>query len=122
MRVLMENLMALQTLELTRKAGKDEETARLRKLIPDPILAHYDRLMVRGKKGVSVLRRGVCSECHIRVPTGTLVTLAKGVDIQLCGSCGRYLYLSEEELAAVTPQPAPPRRARKTREATASRT
>ncbi len=113
---LMDNLLALQTLEFgSRKGTKEEERARLRALIPEQILGHFDRLLVRGKKGLAALRSGVCSECHIRVPTGTLVTLAHGTDIQLCGNCGRYLYLPEGETVGPTPAP-PPRRPRKRRE------
>jgi hypothetical protein len=95
----MATLLALQCLELGgRKAGKEAERARMRAEIPEPILGHFDRLLARGKKGVSVIRHGVCTECHLRVPVGTLVTLARGADVQLCGNCGRYLHLPDEEL------------------------
>lgn len=98
----MATLLALQTLELeNRKAAKDADRARLRAEVPEPVLGHFDRLLARGKKGVSVIRNGVCTECHIRVPVGTLVTLARGADIQLCGNCGRYLHLPDEELPSL---------------------
>ena len=102
MRKCMANLLALQTLEFGgRKAGKDAERARLRAEIPEPILGHFDRLLARGKKGISLIRHGVCTGCHLRVPVGTLVTLARGADIQLCGNCGRYLHLPDEELTGL---------------------
>jgi len=88
----------------------------LRAEIPAPVLAHYDRLRSRGKKGVSVIRNNVCSGCHMGVAIGTIVTLKKGKDIQLCGSCGRYLYLPPEEPAVPEP-PVPevkPKRKRRT--------
>jgi len=104
MRELMESLVALQALELGgRKTSKETERTRLRALVPEPILGHFDRLLSRGKKGVSVIRQGVCTECHLRVPVGTLVTLAKGVDIQICGNCGRYLHLPEGEIPGQKP-------------------
>jgi predicted nucleic acid-binding Zn-ribbon protein len=94
----MENLLALQQLEFgARKTGKVSERERLRSAIPEIILGNIDRLLARGKRGVSVIRQGVCTECHLRLPLGTLLTLARGEDLQLCGNCGRYLYLPEEE-------------------------
>ena len=99
MRELMESLLALQALEFEgRETGKETDKARLRARVPEPILGHFDRLLARGKKGVSVIRQGVCTACHLRVPVGTLVTLARGEDIQICGNCGRYLHLPEGEI------------------------
>jgi len=99
MRELIESLLALQALEFGgRKTGKEKEAAQLRTRVPEPILAHFDRLLARGKKGVSVIRQGVCTACHLRIPVGTLVTLARGEDIQICGNCGRYLHLPEGEI------------------------
>jgi hypothetical protein len=105
MRELMESLLALQTLEFGgRKGVKEAEVARLRARVPEPILAHFERLLARGKKGVAVIRHGVCMECHLRVPVGTLVTLARGEDIQICGNCGRYLHLPEGEMMGQQPK------------------
>jgi predicted nucleic acid-binding Zn-ribbon protein len=98
---MMEDLLALQELQWRKgKGGREQEIEALRKAIPNPLLDHYDRLQVRGKKGVAILRNGVCTECHMRVPIGTLVTLAHGQDVQLCGNCGRYLYLPVGESVA----------------------
>lgn len=95
----MESLLALQALEFEgTETVTEEDRDALRAKVPDPILGHFDRLLARGKKGVSVIRKGVCTSCHIRVPVGTLVTLARGEDIQICGNCGRYLHLPEGEL------------------------
>jgi predicted nucleic acid-binding Zn-ribbon protein len=105
MKKMMENLLALQDLQLRRGRGareREDEIEGLRRQIPEPILGHYDRLLARGKKGVALVSHGVCSECHMRVPIGTLVTLAHGQDVQLCGNCGRYLFLPAGEL---TPEP-----------------
>jgi hypothetical protein len=113
---LMEDLLALQDLQFRKgKTGREAEVEALRKAIPEPILGHYDRLQVRGKKGVAMLRNGVCAECHMRVPIGTLVTLAHGQDVQLCGNCGRYLFLPAGEAVPGTKpaEPSPPSRPRK---------
>lgn len=94
---LLPNLLKLQALEFGEAKEKNAETqiAELRALIPPQILAHYERLVARGKKGVAVVRNQVCSGCHMQLPIGTINTLMQGTDIRLCDSCGRYLYLPD---------------------------
>lgn len=95
---VLENLLKLQKLEMETKrlsGAAKEEIAVLREKVPAPILAHYDRFRERGKKGVAIVHNGVCSECHMRVAVGVVATLMHGDDIQLCGTCGRYLFLPE---------------------------
>jgi len=101
----MQNLLKLQTMDFSETA--DETTAAkitaLRARIPQPILGHYDRFQVRGKKGLAVVVNQVCTGCHMRLPLGVIMTLKHGQDLQLCDSCGRYLYLPDEvESAPVT--------------------
>ncbi len=109
---LLANLLKLQALEFNETNEKDVEAqmAELRGRIPPQILGHYDRLVARGKKGVAVVRNQVCTGCHMRLPIGTINTLMQGQDIQLCDTCGRYLYLPDpaesqfvENLAAAKP-------------------
>jgi predicted nucleic acid-binding Zn-ribbon protein len=94
---LLQNLLKLQALEFNETTEKDPaaKIEELRKTIPQPILSHFDRLVARGKKGVAVVRNQVCTGCHMRLPIGTINTLMQGLDIQLCDSCGRYLYLPD---------------------------
>jgi hypothetical protein len=50
----------------------------------------------------------VCTGCHMRLPIGVVTTLMHGLDIQLCDTCGRYLYLppvTEPEASAPAPAP-----------------
>ena len=112
---LLTNLLKLQALEFNETTEKDPQTqmADLRGRIPQQILGHYDRLVARGKKGIAVVRNQVCTGCHMRLPIGTINTLMQGQDIQLCDTCGRYLYLPDaaesqfvEKLAAVKPEAA----------------
>ena len=119
---VLQNLLKLQALEFDETAEKNPESkiAEMRALIPEPILGHYDRLVVRGKKGVAVVRNQVCTGCHMRLPIGTINTLMQGTDIQLCDSCGRYLYLPDpaetkflEKVEAAKPAPKPAPKARK---------
>jgi len=108
----MERLMELQTLQFGISARSSESKAdmdKLRKKVPTRVLAHYDRFALRGKKGVAVARNGVCSECHLRIISGKLVSLVYTNDVQLWDNCGRYLYLPEDEpLGLNDPKPAPP--------------
>lgn len=99
MNALLQNLLLLQSLESGETTDKNTKTraTELRAQIPVPILAHYDRLSVRGKKGVAIVRNQVCTGCHMRVPIGVISSILHGQDIQLCGNCGRYLCLPEEE-------------------------
>ena len=93
----MQNLLKLQALDFGEAKAKNVEaqTAALRGNIPQPIIGHYERLRVRGKKGVAVVRNQVCSGCHMHVPIGQITVLMRGEDVQLCETCGRYLYLPD---------------------------
>src|ERR1035438_4977367 len=97
MNILLQNLIKLQSLEFGEIREKNAEAtiAELRGKIPPQIIAHYDRLLARGKKGVAAVRNQVCTGCHMRVPIGVVATLMHETDIQICESCGRYLYLSD---------------------------
>jgi hypothetical protein len=116
---VLQNLLKLQSLEFGDVSGKsvDAQAAELRGAIPQPILGHYDRLRARDKKGVALVRNQSCTGCHMRVPIGQITVLMRGEDIQLCETCGRYLYLpdaAEPELAlppaAVKPAAKPRKR------------
>ena len=98
MNAVLQNLLKLQTLDFA--SGSDKKTAAeiagLRAQVPAPILGHYDRLRTRGKKGVALVRNHTCTGCYMRQPIGKITTLMRDEDIQLCDSCGRYLYLPTE--------------------------
>lgn len=79
------------------------------KEVPEPILAHYDRLRARGKKGVALVRHGVCSGCQMRLATGVHAALLRDEDIAMCDNCARYLLVAPE-LPPPTPEP-PPKKA-----------
>jgi predicted nucleic acid-binding Zn-ribbon protein len=123
MNVALQNLMKLQALQFKEVEASAKEieaqTAELRALIPPPIMGHYDRLVVRGKKGIAVIRNQTCSGCHMRQPLGTITVLMRGEDLQLCDSCGRYLYVEPgenptiEKAPEVKPQPKPRARRKK---------
>lgn len=97
----IELLQELQDIELlSRKSAElKARAAELRCLVPAPLLGHYDRLMVRGKKGVAYVRHGVCGGCRMRLASGANAQLLRDEDIVMCDNCARYL------LAAKDPEP-----------------
>src|ERR1700743_215977 len=103
MNATIQTLLKLQTIEFGDEKASEKQIAGLRAEIPEPILGHYNRLRARDKKGVAVVRNQVCSGCHMRLPIGVITTLMQDRDIQLCDSCGRYLYLELQE-AVVEPE------------------
>ena len=89
-------LYELQQLEFSNKDPDEKIKARIAELrtqIPPPYLRHYDRLKARGRKGVSLVRNGVCTECRMTLPTGVWNTVQRGDDICVCDHCARYLLL-----------------------------
>lgn len=107
MRTLIEKLLAAQTTLLREPATAPEHqavVAGLREQIPNPVLAHYLRLVEQGRKGVAAVRHNVCTACHMRVPASLTGALMKQNDLTLCENCGCYLYLPEDELQAILPK------------------
>lgn len=118
MQTAMRNVLELQTLEFgeTKAANQAAVIAELRSQIPLLILDRYDRMRLRGKKGVAAVRNQVCGSCHMQVSLGVIMALRRGQVVQLCENCGRYLYLAEEPVAApsaTAPAPKPVRTARR---------
>jgi len=97
MNELLQNLLKLQTLEFDEIFGPETEKQidELCARIPPRILAHHDRLMAQGKKGLAAVRNQVCGGCHMHVPRALVLALMQGNEIQVCVNCGRYLYLPE---------------------------
>ncbi len=111
MHPIISKLFEVQQIELGPKpksAKNKAEVKRLREEIPVPIQGHYDRLMKRGKKGVSPVRNGTCTGCYMKLASGQFATLLRAEDVMICDSCGRYLHVSEEEIkAALEPEKKP---------------
>jgi hypothetical protein len=118
MNELLQNLVRLQSLEFgdVKVENAEASAAKLRAKIPQPILSHYDRLIARGKRGMAMVRDQVCTGCHMRLPMAVIMTLMHDRDIQLCDSCGRYLYLADPaapEAAEPAKAPKPAKKPRK---------
>jgi predicted nucleic acid-binding Zn-ribbon protein len=118
---IIEQLLQLQEMELGPRAASPavrREIGVLRQEVPATILGHYDRLVSRGKKAVAVVRRGVCTGCQMRLPSGIHAKLLRDDDICVCDNCARYLLLAaEEEIPAAQPAPPAPKRAARRRAA-----
>jgi predicted nucleic acid-binding Zn-ribbon protein len=112
MNLALRNLLALQALEFEESPKKraEPQIAELRAQIPPQVLAHYDRLRERGKKGIAMIHNQVCTGCHMRLPIGLINNLMHGQDVELCDSCGRYLVLPEGFENQPAPPPAKPAR------------
>jgi hypothetical protein len=115
---LLRPLLTLQQ-QLARGGVNAPENKPLleaaRREIPAPILAHFLRLAAAGQKGVAVVRHGVCSGCHLRVPDATVHSLMQPTDLHLCENCGAYLMLEQAEPTTplIVEVPASSRRARR---------
>ncbi|MBI4622501.1 MAG: hypothetical protein HY736_04665 [Verrucomicrobia bacterium] len=110
MSTIVNDLFALQQI-LARgdsaPAAKMALIQPLRERVPPAILAHFLRSLACGRRGVSLVRHGVCSECHIRVARATIHSLARPTDLHLCESCGAFLMLAPEEMPEAVPAPTP---------------
>lgn len=106
---LLELLAAQATLLQQAPASPLRRTVlvHLAEVVPPPVLAHFLRLIERGRTGVAVVRHSVCSGCHLRLPSGQVAALVKSDELHLCECCGSYLLLPPDE----EPLPAPPRAA-----------
>ena len=95
MNAVIQTLLKIQALEFSEvpDSNSPAEIQELRTQVPSQILAHYDRLRIRGKKGVALVRNKSCTGCHMQQPIGIITVLMRNEDIQLCDSCGRYLFL-----------------------------
>ena len=92
-------------------AGSPERLAIVQQLnaeVPAPLLAHFLRLAAQGRPGVTLVRNGVCSGCHIRVPAAVVHALVRADDVHLCEHCSAYLLLPAEEAQALKMAPVLP--------------
>lgn len=114
---LIEDLLALQTLLRLGDSASPEQKADIEALragIPEPILAHFLRQLAAGRKGVALVRNGVCGECHLRISHAMNHMLGRSSDLFVCENCGAFIAAVPTETAPVaTAAPAAkPRRRR----------
>jgi predicted nucleic acid-binding Zn-ribbon protein len=85
--------------------------------LPLSVLTHHDRLRSRGRRSIAEVRNGVCSGCHMNLPTGLqaeVPEVQRKSMLLRCQTCGRFIFPVKE---ASEPPPAngphPPKRAKK---------
>jgi predicted nucleic acid-binding Zn-ribbon protein len=92
----LENKKGLLADALTDRE-RNLKIVNLRKTLPPSILEHHDRMMRLGRKSVSPVVHGVCSSCHLKLPSGHLARLRGRPDLEVCDNCGVFIYLESEE-------------------------
>jgi len=71
----------------------ESERAALTEGIDEDLLDQYNRLFVsKGGNAVVALEHEVCTGCHMKLTTQTLVRVRGGQQITHCEQCGRILY------------------------------
>jgi predicted nucleic acid-binding Zn-ribbon protein len=99
-----EELDRYQKESETRKADLNAQLtqarAQLKEVevqVPQGLREQYNRIVgARDAEGLAAVRDGDCSACHTEIPRQTLSNLHQGQFV-VCRSCGRILYLPEEE-------------------------
>jgi predicted nucleic acid-binding Zn-ribbon protein len=115
---LRQRLEQLNQLEddytLAKKTGRSALNSEaliesLRPNLPLGVLAHHDRLRSRGRRSIAEVRNGVCSGCHMSLPTGSQADVQRESTLLKCETCGRFIFAAavsdEPPLPANTPQP-----------------
>lgn len=92
---------------------KLHEINRLRSILPAFILGHHDRKIQMGKASIVSVVSGVCSACHLRLPTGHAARLQSSQDLEVCDNCGSFIYLEPGSEPAPAPLTISSRRKRR---------
>ena len=111
MKTLILELLSAQTTLLQQRPESPLRRAtllHLAKTVPAPVLAHYLRLVEQGRVGVAMVRHGVCSGCHLRLPFGLSAAVLNTENLHLCENCGSYLVLAPGDTPAPAARPSVP--------------
>ena len=81
-----------------RVARVQTERAELSGKIPPAFRSPYERLLTRSDgRAMAACRNYVCSGCRMQLTANTVSLLMGGDKLIYCQSCGRILYLAEDE-------------------------
>jgi Zn-ribbon protein, possibly nucleic acid-binding len=73
-----------------------KERAELATKIEEDLLDRFDRLFEsKGDAAIVALEHNVCTGCHMKVTTATVMHAKAGKEIVSCEQCGRILYSAE---------------------------
>ena len=79
-----------------RLKGFEEERRRRSEPVQSAVLDQYEKLLeAREGQAMAMLDSRVCQGCYVNVPNNLYVRLARGLELVICPSCGRILYLPE---------------------------
>ncbi len=81
-----------------KRAGlAHERELRLGSGVAQAVLEQYEKLLdAREGQAMAMLESKVCQGCYVSVPNNIYVKLARGLELVLCPSCGRILYLPDD--------------------------
>jgi len=105
-RLLTKDLQQLHALLNASDKGRSNQAASpqsnpnrkaglIRKRIPQPVLDHFDRMMLRGKKPIASVRHAVCSACHLQIPKSHILQMQKSGELDVCDNCGTFIFLED---------------------------
>ncbi|MCE0497686.1 MAG: hypothetical protein LV481_07050 [Methylacidiphilales bacterium] len=103
--LLTKDLQELQDLLNASNKGLSDQAASpktnrkaelIRKRIPQPVLDHFDRMRLRGKKPIAPVRHAVCTACHLRIPQNHVLHMHKSGELDVCDNCGTFIFLEEQ--------------------------
>ena len=73
-----------------------KERAELASKIDEDVIDRFERLFAsKGDAAVVALEHDVCTGCHMKITTQTVVRVKGGKEIVSCEQCGRILYYAE---------------------------
>lgn len=88
----------IQAAEARRQDLDDERRRRMTGPVEPTILTQYEKLLqAREGQAMAELDGRICQGCFVNVPSNIYVRLARAVDLVLCPSCGRILYLPDRD-------------------------
>ena len=98
-KTVMANLESRRQNLLLRHTELTQERPRLTDGIDEDLLERYDRLF-KSKAGAAVvpIENNVCTGCHMKVTTQTVLLARAEKEIISCSQCGRMLYNDEDDL------------------------
>ena len=89
---LEEKMKTLQT-QLEQLKNEREQLAQK---IDEQAVERYEGLFAsKGDAAIVAVEHGVCTGCHMKVTTATVVRARSGSEIVSCEQCGRILYIAE---------------------------
>jgi len=103
-RLLIKDLQELHNLFNASDKGRSNQAASpqsnrkaglIRKRIPQPVLNHFDRMMLRGKKPIASVRHAVCGACHLQIPKSHILQMHKSGELNVCDNCGTFIFLED---------------------------